>query len=111
MRHDALDAEADVDTGAGEFLDHDGFVREGSATAAVLLGHVREQQARLAGFEPNAGVGVALFGPPLLVGRKLPVDELADRCLEDPRILGHPRRFGPGWLHHVVLPNRKVYVT
>ena len=90
MSDDALDVEADMDAGAGEFFDDDGFVRKCAAAAAVLFRHIGQQQSRLSRFEPGFGIGVSLFGPTELVRRQLFFDELAHRFAENPRFIGHP---------------------
>ena len=46
--HDALDAGAEVDAGASQFLQDHGLVGEGAAAAAVFLGHVGQQQVQRA---------------------------------------------------------------
>src|SRR6185503_4785532 len=67
----------------GHLLDHDGAVEEIRAAPAVLLGHVREQQARLAGLAPHLAADLALLLPALVVGRDLAIDEGLDGLAEE----------------------------
>ena len=67
----------------GHLLDHDGAVEEVGAAAAVLLGHVGEQQPRLAGLAPHLAADLALLLPALVVGRDLAIDEGVDGLAEE----------------------------
>ena len=80
--------------------EHDGFVGEGSAAAAVLLRHVGEQEPDRACLRPGVGIGAMLLAPAGLVRREFLLHELANALAEQPQLVVHPRRLmgqGRSW--------------
>jgi hypothetical protein len=81
---------------ARELLQHHGFVREGAAAAAVLLGQVGEHDPGAAGICPGLRVGAAVLAPARLLRNELLLDELGDRLAEHAHVVVHPGRLVSG---------------
>ena len=79
--------------GALKLLEHDAFMSECRAGAAVFLGYVAQQDAHGTGLEPGVAVDMLLLGPTFIVRHELGLDELADRVAEDRQLV----RFR-GWI-------------
>ena len=67
MRNDTLNAEAGMNTRASEFFYDNRLVGERTAAPAIILGHVREQQADSTRLAPRLGVGTTMLIPSRLM--------------------------------------------
>ncbi|MCY1422762.1 hypothetical protein D9M71_384570 [compost metagenome] len=87
---DVAEAGAQSATVAGEHLAGADVVADMAAGAAVLLGEVGEDQAQLAGLEPDFAIGVVLLAPLQFVRLDVFPGEALDHVLELFEILVHP---------------------
>ncbi len=93
MRDDALNAAAEINARLRQFFGHDRLMSEGSASAAVFLGHIRKQEAGLARQLPGFHVRTVLLAPLGLEGHEFLLYKLADGLAVHPQFFIHPRRF------------------
>ena len=82
---------------ARQFGVHDSFVAEVAAAAAVFGGHVRQQQAGVAGLQPGLAVHVVLLAPAGIVGEHFCFDETHDRVAKHFEVIVHPGN--DVWVH------------